>query len=295
MNLNTQIKSLFSEQTANWELARRNYEGLKRLQTKTFDFGEFAVQVQFNPSRIRSTAAKTDDKSIAERICFLCAENRPKEQKFIFWSNYEILLNPYPVFPEHFTIVHREHRRQQILPFFADLLLLSKELSDYTVFYNGACCGASAPDHLHFQAGTKDFLPLLKDYKCLETKELLTNRENYKIYELKNYLRRVFCVEILVSTRMTQIIQMLTDFFIQNNIDEMMINVICYYTENQWFIFIFPRKAFRPFQYFSANETERLLVSPAAVELSGVIVTPREEDFLKIRKEDIVSIYKQVS
>ena len=160
MQINQQVKALFNEQTANWALARNNFEGLKTVQTKTFAFGDYDVRVQFNPARIVSSGAKVDAKTIAERKCFLCAANRPAEQRSVEFGDYEILVNPFPIFPEHFTIPRKEHVDQQIKPFFADMLRLAKAMDEYLVFYNGPRCGASAPDHMHFQAGTKDFLPL---------------------------------------------------------------------------------------------------------------------------------------
>ena len=136
-NLNNQVKSLFDEQVANWELARRNFAGLKTVQTKTFNFGDFDIKVQFNPARIVSSGAKVDAKTIAERKCFLCSEHLPTEQKGIEAGNYTILVNPFPIFPEHFTIPHSEHIQQQIKPFFGDMLELARAMDDYLIFYNG--------------------------------------------------------------------------------------------------------------------------------------------------------------
>jgi len=166
--LNIQISSLLAEQKKSWKLARDNYAGLKTVRTKSFSFGDFEVKVQFNPARIVSSGAKVDAKTIAERKCFLCADNRPAEQRAVEFGDYEILVNPFPIFPEHFTIPRKEHVDQQIKPYFADMLQLAEVLDDYLIFYNGPRCGASAPDHMHFQAGTKDFLPLVNDYKRLK-------------------------------------------------------------------------------------------------------------------------------
>ena len=196
-NLNNQVKSLFDEQVANWELARRNFAGLKTVQTKTFNFDDFDIKVQFNPARIVSSGAKVDAKTIAERKCFLCSEHLPTEQKGIEAGNYTILVNPFPIFPEHFTIPHTEHIRQQIKPFFGDMLELAKAMDDYLIFYNGPKCGASAPDHMHFQAGTRDFLPLISDYKRLKAThtDVLVEDDKYTVFCMKNYLRTVYCIE----------------------------------------------------------------------------------------------------
>jgi len=196
--LNTETKSLFREQVANWELARANYAGLKTVKTKVFSFDDFEIKVQFNPARIVSSGAKMDAKTIAERPCFLCAENRPAEQQGVDAGNYTVLVNPFPIFPEHFTIPRKEHADQQIKPYFSDMLELAEALDDYLVFYNGPKCGASAPDHIHFQAGTKDFLPLVNDYKRLKSThtELLVDAEGYQIFTMK-----ITCERFIASNR----------------------------------------------------------------------------------------------
>lgn len=295
------IKSLFAEQLSSWELAGRNFAELKNVKIRNFDFGDFFVQVQFNPARIRSTAAKIDKKSITERACFLCKKNRPPEQKSVLWGDYEILVNPYPIFAEHFTVVSKNHIPQQIKMFFADMLRLAGEISNYAVFYNGAGCGASAPEHLHFQVVLKNCLPIISDYKRLKAThtEVLQQTADFQIFRFSNYLRQTYCLETSPLTPFLEakgtVQQIFTDFLEKINFtDETMMNVVCHYEDEKYYVFVFPRKAFRPRQYFAENEEENLLVSPAAVELSGVIITPRENDFYKITKEDIVSIYEQV-
>src|SRR5665647_1822254 len=129
--INAEVKSLFTQQLANWDLARTNYEGLKTVKTKSISFDDFDVKVQFNPARIVSSGAKVDAKTIAERKCFLCAENRPSEQEGIDTGEYTILVNPFPIFPEHFTIPRKDHVDQQILPYFTDMLELAKSMDDY--------------------------------------------------------------------------------------------------------------------------------------------------------------------
>jgi len=300
--LGVRVRALFSEQLSNWELAQNNYAGLKTVQTKSFDFGDFEVKVQFNPARMISSGAKVDAKTIASRPCFLCAANRPAEQKAIQFGDYEILVNPFPIFPEHFTIPRREHVAQQIKPFFSDMLELAKALDDYLIFYNGPQCGASAPDHIHFQAGTKDFLPLLNDYHRLKDThtDMLVSTEKMQLFQMKNYLRTVYCIE---STD----IESAKDSFekLYNHLSaplssrrgvggEVMMNIVCTYEAGKWFVFVLPRKAFRPWQY-NAEGDKQLLVSPATVEMCGIFITPVESHFERITKQDIQSILKQVS
>jgi len=293
-NLNQQIKSLFSEQVSNWELARNNFTGLKTVQTKSFSFGDFEVRVQFNPARIVSSGAKVDAKTIAERKCFLCSANRPAEQKGVDFGDYEILVNPFPIFPEHFTIPRREHVDQQISPYFADMLELARAMDDYLVFYNGPRCGASAPDHMHFQAGTKDFLPLANDYKRLKDSHtsLLVTTENTQLYQFNNYLRTAYCIESTNIEAAKDSFEKLYSFFQNEAGIEPMMNIVCTFETGKWFTFVLPRKAFRPWQY-TAEDDQQLMVSPATVEMCGIFITPIEAHFEKIDINDVESILQQ--
>ncbi|MDD4970130.1 MAG: DUF4922 domain-containing protein [Paludibacter sp.] len=313
--LNQEASSLFHEQVSNWELARVNYEGLNTVKTKAFSFGNFAVNVQFNPARIVSSGAKMDAKTISERKCFLCAENLPAEQKAVDAGNYTILVNPFPIFPQHFTIPRKEHIDQQIKPYFADLLELAEALDQYAVFYNGPRCGASAPDHMHFQAGTKNFLPLIDDYKRMKPAHatIIDEGVNYQLYRLNDYFRRVYCIEsdsiesaqnifdnLYTKWQEPSDLSDLSDLSLTlskgEGIEgiEPMMNIVCSFEDGIWYTFLFPRKAFRPWQY-SAESDKQLMVSPATVELSGIFITPIESHFERINKDDVISILEQCS
>jgi len=303
INLNNQLKSLLTEQKENWDLARTNYAGLKTVRTKSFSFGDFEVKVQFNPARLVSSGAKVDAKTIAARKCFLCAANRPAEQRALEFGNYEILVNPFPIFPEHFTIPHKEHINQQIKPYFADLLELARALDKYLVFYNGPRCGASAPDHMHFQAGTKDFLPLVNDYKRLKATyaELLVESESVQLFSFNNYLRTVYCIESTNIESAKDSFEKLYTHFSPLSLGrgvggevEPMMNIVCTFENDKWLTFVLPRKAFRPWQYTAEGE-QQLLVSPATVEMCGIFITPIESHFERITKEDVISILEQVT
>ena len=295
-NLNNEVANLFTSQLIDWELARTNFEGLKTVRTKSFQFDDFEVKVQFNPARIVSSGAKVDAKTISERKCFLCAENRPTEQKGIEFGDYTILVNPFPIFPAHFTIPHKTHIPQQIKLYFADMLRISEAMSDYLVFYNGPKCGASAPDHLHFQAGTKNFLPLISDYNRLKPThtEVLVESESFQLISIKNYLRAVYVIESISIESATDAFNKLYNFFQNENAEEPMMNIVCTFENDKWNVFILPRANFRPWQY-TADGDEQLMVSPATVEMSGVFITPIESHFEKITKEDIISILNQSS
>jgi ATP adenylyltransferase/5',5'''-P-1,P-4-tetraphosphate phosphorylase II len=294
--LNQQVRRLFDAQLTDWDLAAKNYEGLKQIQTKSFSFGDFEVAVQFNPARIVSTGAKTDAKSIAERPCFLCAENRPAQQRGVNIGEYEVLVNPFPVFPEHYTIPSIKHRYQEIWPVFGDMLNITKLMDHYLVFYNGPRCGASAPDHLHFQAGTKSFLPLVSDYFRMKFKHasLISHQEKTDIFLLKNYLRTIICIESEEEQGAVEAFRGIYRSLQTSENEEPMMNIVCFYQHKKWFCMIIPRAAFRPWQY-TADGDNALLVSPATVEMSGIFITPLQSDFEKIQKDDIESILKQCS
>ena len=295
-NLNTEIKLLYFNQLSSWPLAHTNFEGLKIVQTKSFSFGNFDVNVQFNPARIVSSGAKVDSKSIADRKCFLCAANRPSEQKEIVFGDYEILVNPFPIFPEHFTIPRKEHVDQQILPYFSDMLELAKTIDNYLIFYNGPKCGASAPDHMHFQAGTKDFLPLVNDYKRLKNThtDLLVTTEKMQLLQMKNYMRTVYCIESMDIESAKEAFEKLYFHFQTNENIEPMLNIVTIYENGKWITFILPRKVFRPWQY-TAEGDKQLLISPATVEMCGIFISPIEAHFSQITKNDIESILEQVA
>jgi len=305
-NLNDIVSSLFHEQVSNWELARVNYEGLNTVRTKTFSFGDFAMNVQFNPARIVSSGAKMDAKTIAARKCFLCTENLPAEQKGVDAGNYTILVNPFPIFPQHFTIPRKEHIDQQIKPYFAEMLELAEALDDYAVFYNGPRCGASAPDHMHFQAGTKDFLPVITDYKRMKPTHatIIDEGMNYQLYQLNDYCRTVYCIESdsiesaqslfeNLYTKWQDLPDLSLTLSKEEGIEPMM-NIVCSFEDGIWYTFLFPRKAFRPWQ-FTAEGEKQLMVSPATVELSGIFITPIESHFDRITKDDVISILEQCS
>jgi ATP adenylyltransferase/5',5'''-P-1,P-4-tetraphosphate phosphorylase II len=296
-NLSEQSKSLVLQQKATWETVSKNYEALNRVQTKTFDFGHFNIITQFNPERIRSSAAKTDAKSIAERPCFLCPGNLPPEQRgILFQSKYLILTNPFPIFPVHLTISKLEHTPQEILLYFSDLLELSYSLNDFTVFYNGPKCGASAPDHFHFQAVVKNSLPIESEFNMLDKQfaEILFQNEKIKIFAVENYLRRFITI---ISDDKDEIAKRFHHIY--QNLDtgigeEPMLNILCSFQDEKWRVIIFPREKQRPSHFFRTDENQ-ITVSPASVEMGGVLVLPGDEDFRKITKKEIEEIYGEVT
>ena len=295
-----QVLNEFAEtQIQSWPLANANYEGLKLVEVKQFQFDGFQIKVQYNPERMRSSSAKVDQESIAERKCFLCNENRPHEQQAIaFGDQFLILVNPYPIFKTHLTISSNTHIAQRFINNAKSMLELAAAMVGFTILYNGPESGASAPDHLHFQAGENDFLPVNQEFEWLKINggKLLYSGLKTQVWAFDNYLRKMISVETGDLSEGLEVMEVFCQKFsiLQPEKIEPMMNVLCTFTKGKWSIHLFPRKAHRPTQFF-AKGAEQLLISPGSVDLGGVFVIPRKEDFKKITTSDIIDILAQVS
>ncbi|MDR1004458.1 MAG: DUF4922 domain-containing protein [Prevotellaceae bacterium] len=278
-----EIDTFFDEQLDEWQTARDNYAALARMRTRSLLVDDVLYKVQFNPARIGSTAAQTDARSIGARPCFLCRAHRPPEQRSLsgVLGKYEILVNPYPIFPRHLTIPLMKHRPQSLVEEgagirFGDLLTLAKLLPAFTLFYNGARSGASAPDHLHFQAGSRGVLPIEE----ARYRSRFEQHARFIDTDSKEEAIARFS-ELFRSLRVSQ------------EGAEPMLNILCWYHDGQWTVSLFPRKKFRPACYHATGSAQ-LLCSPAAVEMGGLIILPRAEDFEKITATDIHHIIREV-
>ncbi len=294
------VKALLSQQKSTWAQLKKGYDSLNNTEIKVFEFNDFKIKIQFNKERMLSASAKVDKDSVNNRKCFLCRNNLPKEQKGIkFNEKFLILANPFPIFPEHFTIASLEHEPQRIFNHFEDMLLLTQKLGrSYVVFYNGPASGASAPDHLHFQAGNLGFLPIDYEKDKLIGKNILTLKvpDKLEIFYSKNYLRNFVILKSDNSKTLVEAFQKILNILnkINPNEDETKLNIIGYYKDRYWEVFIFPREKHRPdFYYF--NEPERIILSPAAVDLGGVCILPRKNDFKRISKELLIKAFGQVT
>ncbi len=275
---------LLSQQKGVWELLRNGYHSLQSVRTRSFDFNGFQIKVQFNPGRLISTSAKVDTHSIRERKCFLCTENLPPDQRGLACDGeYLVLCNPFPIFPEHFTIVFARHAPQRILSAFSTFLDYTRRLGDrYTVFYNGPKCGASAPDHLHFQAGNRSFLPIDTDFEAVTSVSAtrLYDSDDLRVRAVDSYLRHFVSFESADAGCLERAFSALYEIMLEGTApdEEPMLNILGFYQNSAWRIVVFPRAKHRPAFYFREGE-QQLLISPAAVELGGVCTTPREQDF----------------
>jgi len=291
------LSDFLNQQVRDWPLANGNFNGLEKVEEKEFAFDGFKMKVQFNPERIRSSAAKVDKKSIENRVRFLCLDKLPAEQGGIAQGiEYVIFVNPFPIIPQHFTIPKVDHVDQSFMDNLEGMLALVKDMQGYTLFYNGPKCGASAPDHMHFQGGNKGFMPVEEEYFALKDKaDLLVKSEEIEVRAFNHYLRKMISVE---TTNTEELIAVVSKFYnafaaMQAEEKEPMLNVICSYVDGKYMMHLFPRKLHRPTQYFAEGD-DQILISPASVDFGGVFITPRREDFEKITAEDIEDIFKQV-
>jgi len=291
------LNEFTQSQIQDWPLAAANFKGLEKVQERTYSYDGFVIRTQFNPERMRSSVAEVDKKTIAARQCFLCNENRPKEQGAIeFGDDFLILVNPFPIFKNHFTISCNRHIDQRFNGNARTLLELAAAMNGFTVFYNGPECGASAPDHLHFQAGESSFMPITGDYNRLKTsgRQLFSGKDT-QVWAFDNYLRKMISVETTSLEEGLEIIGLYYKHFqaMQPEKVEPMMNALCSWNDGKWTIHLFPRKAHRPSHFYEEGE-KQILISPGSVDFGGVFILPRREDFDKITMDDIVDILQQV-
>ncbi|MEA2707860.1 MAG: hypothetical protein QOF78_461 [Phycisphaerales bacterium] len=287
--------ALLDEQKREWTLLRDGAAALADIQTRNIPLNGFMFRLQFNPKRIASTAAKVDPKTIAQRECFLCPANLPPEQRGLeFGDDYLILCNPYPIFPQHFTIPHKEHLPQRIAGAFGAMLDLARAMqSRYTVFYNGPRCGASAPDHLHFQAGDKGFMTIESEYDRLKGPAIVTT-QTVAVFAPRS-IRPFVSIESADRDSAIHAFDAISRNL--NNIapssEEPMMNVIVNFEDGKWRVIVLPRIKHRP-SFFSAQGEARILLSPGTVDLGGVCILPVEHDFRNLREHHLQQMLEEV-
>lgn len=314
MNKKRQAGDLFIEnQLAKWQTARTNHEALSQIETRRFELAGNTITVQFNPARAVSTCAKVDKSSIEARKCFLCPENKPNEQDEIIISldePFSLRINPYPILPGHLTISSLKHQDQVLadktirqLPGKLISWLEEYFASGYVLFYNGAKCGASAPDHFHFQAVKQSDVPVIQQWeRLMETavreKEIKTENGNtYSSFQITSYICpiQVFICNHSADILPEMINQYLESLPLHEGESEPRYNLFAWQDKQRGFTMAyFPREEHRPACY-TATGGEQLLVSPGALDMAGLLVTPRKEDFDKITESDITQIYKEVA
>lgn len=314
INKKRQAGDLFIEnQLAKWQTARINHEALNQIETRRFELAGNTITVQFNPARAVSTCAKVDKSSIEARKCFLCPENKPNEQDEIIISldePFSLRINPYPILPEHLTISSLKHQDQVLadktirqLPGKLISWLEEYFASGYVLFYNGAKCGASAPDHFHFQAVKQSDVPVIQQWeRLMETavreKEIKTENGNtYSSFQITSYICpiQVFICNHSADILPEMINQYLESLPLHEGESEPRYNLFAWQDKQRGFTMAyFPREEHRPACY-TATGGKQLLVSPGALDMAGLLVTPRKEDFDRITESDITKIYKEVA
>jgi hypothetical protein len=287
--LRRRIDALFAQQRATWPALCAGEASLQHLDTKRLTSGGAWIVVQVNPGRRLSTHAKTDTQSIAARPCFLCPQNMPLEERGVAFEDFVVLPNPHPILPFHCTIADREHRPQQLAGCIDALLRLAAEIGpDLAALYNGPRCGASAPDHLHFQAASAARIPLLS--------QLATQAEGHCRSAHNDFGRSMLVVvsphAADVQADIEQSIELLRRLLQAD--DEPMLNLLVHFNSDRYVAVLFPRRAHRPACYF-AEGCDRIAVSPAVLEMAGLLVTTEPDHFERIDAATARSIYEQVS
>ena len=287
------ISRFFNRQLEVWTDARHRFRDLKHVETRQFSD---QLKLQWNPARIVSTGARIDKKTLGERPCFLCDKNRPKEQmsKQID-EKFHLLVNPFPILPVHFTIPARKHQPQLIYKNYGEMHRFISLHSDLMVFYNGPKCGASAPDHLHFQAGTNGILPLQTNWQRLSRNltDIISLNDEEKISVVRDFIVPAFVIISKSAESDEALFRRLYKAIPQRGDEtEPMMNIISWRKGEEFISVVIPREKHRPEAYFAEGDAQ-FVVSPGALDMSGLIITPREEDFRKLTEEKALSLLQE--
>ena len=296
--LQARVAALLAQQHETWPMLRAGTVALAAAQYRSLQVNGSEVIAQYNPQRLVSTAAPVDATSIRARRCFLCAEHLPLEERGLAWGeDFVILCNPFPVLPNHLVIAARSHRPQAIAGSYGTLLDLAAALGEaYWVLYNGPACGASAPDHLHLQAGTRALLPILHEVEHWPHQQVVQHADQ-EVFALTGYRLQVLIAR--GSKRSTLLAWLQHAVAVLTAVTragdhEPLLNLLVRCEATGWTVYVFPRARHRPACYFAEGEA-KLTVSPAALDLAGVLVVPDADHFTRIRAQDIARIYAEVT
>ena len=298
-----EIETFFQSEKKNWSDAAARYEALSGVQTKvlaegqelsTFNSQLSTLIAQWNPARIVSTGADVSKQALQKRPCFLCDSNRPAEQHALpVLQQYQLLVNPFPILPKHFTIPTQEHMPQTIKGHYQDLFRIAQQMPDYMVFYNGPLCGASCPDHMHLQAGSRGIAPLERDWISVYEPKLKPYAEDISL--LTDYACPVLVIRTAdVAEAQKSFERIYNALPMHEGETEPRMNIVCWKQTDKIVTLVFPRAKHRPACY-TAQGKEQLLISPGALDMCGLLITPREEDFRKITYKIATDILREVS
>lgn len=290
-----QINNFIATQLEIWSEAKQNFDNLRHARRKPMPLGDFNVQLQLNPARIRSTAAAVDKASIAQRPCFLCAKNRPKEQIALQWlDGWDLLVNPYPILPVHFTIPATTHIPQETLPL--EMAAMAEQAPDLAIFFNGAKAGASAPDHKHCQAVLKSELPIVavaeKNHSAERTGWV--SSESFGIDLPFQFISGIITPDMTGMKNLALLEKAVGYDEKEKRVSHDLINAFVWIDGKGLLrIVIIPRKAHRPSHYF--REEDNYMVSPGALDMAGLLILPREEDFNRMTPDVLHEIYQETA
>lgn len=314
VNSNT-IRAFVDRQCILWDTAHYNFEALAQVKERVLNVRGSRVKLQFNAARITSSSARIDTASLSERPCFLCAANRPSEQQAIpLPEGYEILTNPYPILPYHLTIPSLAHQPQAIGRRLGFMLQLARQLDEFVVFYNGPRCGASIPDHSHFQAGSKGVLPIEGETFFSEQDARPPVVAIYQSATLRAYpfySRPFFEIRSSEEIATVYLFSLVYDALeayaarqaaktpegeslpAGGDDEEPMMNLLVWFVKGEWVVVIFPRARHRPLCYEAPGD-QNILLSPGAVDMGGLFAVPQKRDFDKITQGDMEQILSEV-
>ncbi len=316
MNNSRAIHKFVGDQLSRWPLACDNFRALKNVQVREVDAGGLTVKLQHNPARMISSAAKLDKADIAKRKCFLCRENRPPEQIMMKFEGrkgkkYHILVNPYPIFPDHLVIAADRHTDQTIWKRYVDMLDLARKYQDFTFFYNGPKSGASAPDHHHFQAAPRGLMPLETDVErfldsarndnaaARQDKDnplvYLTSLQDAELYHYKRFTAGVFVLRSETSKSAAKLFYRLLDCMeIPEGETEPMFNLFTYYSGGEFRSIIVFRSRHRSHHYFSEGP-DHLTMSPGCADMGGMFIVPVHQEYERLSQNLLEEMIREVS
>ena len=294
--IENEVELLIERQVREWPFAAQQYEALRHTRCREVMVDGSLYRIQFNPARAVSSGAKMDKATLAQRPCFLCDPQRPSQQQAVaFGDDYQILVNPFPIFEKHLTLPTRKHTLQSIELRFADLLDVAEALPGYVVFYNGPYSGASAPDHAHFQAAGKGHLPLEQEWDEVECRPLHC-MEGATLSYMNRALNPALRIDATNKASAVMLFErVLHTMETREGEVEPRLNLLTWRKGDQWVVWLFPRNRHRPDCYREEDELYRRMISPGCIDMAGLIIAARENDYNRLDAEELAQILREVS
>ncbi len=292
-----EVEAFFCNQLECWDETRERFNGLKTVETKGLRIGDTVINAQFNPSRMISTGAKIDKASIAKRPCFLCAKNRPAVQTMLpaFNGEFQVLINPFPIITGHLVIAATEHTEQRLQNHYRQFAEIAEAMPGYLVLYNGPKCGASAPDHLHFQAGKRGTIPIERDWANYYATKLQPLNFAQGLYLVNDFACPAIAIVAENIDNSTRIFESLYKKLQTHSSDEEFpVNVLAWKDNGKIITVVILRSKHRPDCYFLEGE-KQMLISPGSVDMGGLLITPRKKDFETLTPDKGFSILREVT